>query len=146
MHLHQLKPKDFGISISLCKEWNGMYSPGHVNHTVFVLYRKTARVYTYIQLGFDVIEKRSDKITILNNVDLTYLVKLMHLSSLKIGHRVIRFGIKIYDFISGVFLQLDNSILCPVYCKLDSFNYKESKITLVFNKIKKNCHSLVKIK
>ena len=46
---------------------------GHVNHTAFFPIWRTARVDTYIQLGFEGINKRMDKSTILANIEITYL-------------------------------------------------------------------------
>ena len=125
MLLGQLKPKDFDFWTSLHTRWNDMDALGHVNHTAFLSYMETARVDTYIQLGFEGINKRMDKSTILANIEITYLAQLGHPSSLKIGHRIIRVGTKSYDLISGIFLQPDNTLVCSAYFKLVSFNYKK---------------------
>ena len=103
MLLDQLKPKDFDFWTSLQTRWNDMDALGHANHTAFLSYMETARVDTYIQLGFEGINKRMDKSTILANIEITYLTQLIHPSSLKIGHRIIRVGTKSYDLISGTF-------------------------------------------
>ena len=106
MFLNQLKPKDFDFWTSLRTRWNDMDALGHVNHTVFLSYMETARVETYMQLGFEGINKRMDKSTILANIEITYLAQLSHPSSLKIGHRIIRVGTKSYDLISGIFFKI----------------------------------------
>ena len=103
MFLGQLEPKDFDFWTSLQTRWYDMDVLGHVNHTAFLFYMETARVDTYIQLGFERINKIIDKSTILASIEITYLAKLGHPSSLKIGHRIIRFGTKSYDLISGTF-------------------------------------------
>ena len=144
MFLNQLKPKDFDFWTSLRTRWNDMDALGHVNHTVFLSYMETARVETYMQLGFDGINKRMDKSTILANIEVTYLAQLSHPSSLKIGHRIIRIGTKSYDLISGIFLQQDNNLLCSAYFKMVSFNYEINKTILVPDKIKDNCRPLAK--
>jgi len=144
MVLGQLKPKDFDFWTFLHTRWNDMDSLGHVNHTAFLSYMETARVDTYIQLGFEGINKRIDKSTILANIDITYLAQLGHPSFLKIGHRIIRVGTKSYDLISGIFLQPDNTIVCSAYFKLVSFNYKKNKTILVPEKIRYNCRPLEK--
>ena len=144
MLLDQLKPKDLGFWASLRTRWNDMDALGHVNHTAFLSYMETGRVDTYIQLGFEGINKRMDKSTILANIETTYLAQLSYPSSLKIGHRIIRVGTKSYDLISGVFLQSDNTLLCSAYFKLVSFNYKKNKTILVPDKIRYNCRPLEK--
>ena len=53
MFLNQLKPKDFDFWTTLRTRWNDMDALGHVNHTAFLSYMETARVETYIQLGFE---------------------------------------------------------------------------------------------
>ena len=144
MHLHQLKPKDLDFWTSLRTRWNDIDALGHVNHTVYLSYMETARLDTYIQLGFEGIDKQMDNSTILANIEVTYLAQLMHPSSLEIGHRIARVGTKSYDLISGIFLQPYNTLVCSAYFKLVSFNYEKNKSILVPNKIKKNCHPLVK--
>ncbi len=144
MFLNQLKPKDFDFWTSLRTRWNDMDALGHVNHTVFLSYMETARVETYKQLGFEGINKRMDKSTILANIEVTYLAQLSHPSSLKIGHRIIRVGTKSYDLISGIFLQPDNNLLCSAYFKMVSFNYEINKTILVPDKIRDNCRPLAK--
>ena len=144
MFLNQLKPKDFDYWTSLRTRWNDMDALGHVNHTVFLSYMETARVETYMQLGFEGINKRMDKSTILANIEVTYLAQLSHPSSLKIGHRIIRIGTKSYDLISGIFLQPDNNLLCSAYFKMVSFNYEINKTILVPDKIRDNCRPLAK--
>lgn len=144
MFLNQLKPKDFDFWTSLRTRWNDMDALGHVNHTVFLSYMETARVETYMQLGFEGINKRMDKSTILANIEVTYLAQLSHPSSLKIGHRIIRIGTKSYDLISGIFLQPDNNLLCSAYFKMVSFNYEINKTILVPDKIRDNCRPLAK--
>jgi acyl-CoA thioester hydrolase len=144
MFLNQLKPKDFDFWTSLRTRWNDMDALGHVNHTVFLSYMETARVETYMQLGFEGINKRMDKSTILANIEVTYLAQLSHPSSLKIGHRIIRVGTKSYDLISGIFLQPDNNLLCSAYFKMVSFNYEINKTILVPDKIRDNCRPLAK--
>tara|TARA_Y100000992_G_scaffold237273_1_gene168034 strand:+ start:54 stop:488 length:435 start_codon:yes stop_codon:yes gene_type:complete len=144
MFLNQLKPKDFDFWTSLRTRWNDMDALGHVNHTVFLSYMETARVETYMQLGFEGINKRMDKSAILANIEVTYLAQLSHPSSLKIGHRIIRIGTKSYDLISGIFLQPDNNLLCSAYFKMVSFNYEINKTILVPDKIKDNCRPLAK--
>ena len=144
MLLNQLKPKDFDFWTSLRTRWNDMDALGHVNHTAFLSYMETARVETYMQLGFEGINNKMDKSTILANVEVTYLDQLSHPSSLKIGHRIIRIGTKSYDLISGIFLQPDDKLLCSAYFKLVSFNYKTNKTILVPDKIKDNCRPLAK--
>ena len=54
MLLGQLKPKDFDFWTSLHTRWRDMDALGHVNHTAFLSYMETARVDSYIQLGFEV--------------------------------------------------------------------------------------------
>ena len=144
MFLNQLKPKDFDFWTSLRTRWNDMDALGHVNHTVFLSYMETARVETYMQLGFEGINKRMDKSAILANIEVTYLAQLSHPSTLKIGHRIIRIGTKSYDLISGIFLQPDNNLLCSAYFKMVSFNYEINKTILVPDKIKDNCRPLAK--
>ena len=144
MFLDQLKSKDFDFWTSLHTTWNDMDALGHVNHTAFLSYMETARVDTYIQLGFEGINKRMDKSTILASIEITYLAQLGHPSSLKIGHRIIRVGTKSYDLISGIFLQPDNTLVCSAYFKLVSFNYKKKKTILVQDKIRYNCRPLEK--
>ena len=144
MFLNQLKPKDFDFWTSLRTRWNDMDALGHVNHTAFLSYMETARVETYMQLGFEGINKRMDKSTILANIEVTYLAQLSHPSSLKIGHRIIRIGTKSYDLISGIFLQPDNKLLCSAYFKMVSFNYEINKTILVPDKIRDNCRPLAK--
>ena len=144
MLLGQLKPKDFDFWTSLDTRWNDMDALGHVNHTAFLSYMETARVDTYIQLGFEGINKRMDKSTILANIEIIYLAQLGHPSSIKIGHRIIRVGTKSYDLISGIFLQPDNTLVCSAYFKLVSFNYKKNKTILVPEKIRYNCRPLEK--
>ena len=117
---------------------------GHVNHTAFLSYMETARVDTYIKLGFEGINKRIDESTILANILITYLAQLVHPSFLKIGHGIIRVGTKSYDLISGIFLHPDNTLVCSVYFKLFSFNYKKNKTILVRDKIRYNCRLLEK--
>ena len=144
MFLNQLKPKDFDFWTSLRTRWNDMDALGHVNHAVFLSYMETARVETYMQLGFEGINKRMDKSAILANIEVTYLAQLSHPSSLKIGHRIIRIGTKSYDLISGIFLQPDNNLLCSAYFKMVSFNYKINKTILVPDRIRDNCRPLAK--
>ena len=72
MLLGQLRPKDFDFWTSLQTRWNDMDALGHVNHTAFLSYMETARVDTYIQLGFEGINKRMDKSTILANIEIIY--------------------------------------------------------------------------
>ena len=144
MFLNQLKPKDFDFWTSLRTRWSDMDALGHVNHTLFLSYMETARVETYMQLGFEGINKRMDKSTILANIEVTYLAQLSHPSSLKIGHRIIRIGTKSYDLISGIFLQPDNNLLCSAYFKMVSFNYEINKTILVPDKIRDNCRPLAK--
>ena len=103
-----------------------MYSLGHVNHTAFSSYMETARVDTYSQLGYKGINKKIDEGTILVSMKVTYLSQLSHPSILKIGHRIVRVGIKSYDLISAIFLQSDRALLCSAYFKLASFNYKKT--------------------
>ena len=103
MHLHQLKPKDLDFWTSLRTRWNDIDALGHVNHTVFLSYMETARLDTYIQLGFEGIDKQMDNSTILANIEVTYLAQLMHPSSLEIGHRIARVGTKSYDLAFGIF-------------------------------------------
>ena len=146
MFLNQFKPKDYDFWTSLRTRWNDMDALGHVNHTAFLSYMETARVETYIQLGFERIDKRMDKSAILANIEVTYLAQLCHPSHLKIGHRIIRVGTKSYDLISGMFLQTDNTLICSAYFKLVAFDYENNKTILVPNKIKKNCRPLEKIK
>ncbi|GIR30238.1 MAG: hypothetical protein CM15mP44_5210 [Candidatus Neomarinimicrobiota bacterium] len=57
MLLGQLKPKDFDFLGIFTTRWNDMDALGHVNHTAFLSYMETARVDTYIQLGFEGINK-----------------------------------------------------------------------------------------
>lgn len=144
MFLNQLKPKDFDFWTSLRTRWNDMDALGHVNHTLFLSYMETARVETYMQLGFEGINKRMDKSAILANIEVTYLAQLSHPSSLKIGHRIIRIGTKSYDLISGIFLQPDNNLLCSAYFKMVSFNYEINKTILVPDRIRDNCRPLAK--
>ena len=142
MNLKQLEPKDFDFWTSLHTRWNDMDSLGHVNHTAYLSYMETARVDTYYQLGYKGINKSMDESTILASMEVTYLAQLIHPSSLKIGHRIIRVGTKSYDLISGVFLQSDNTLLCSAYFKLVSFNYKKNKTILVPDRIKNKCRPL----
>ena len=144
MLLNQLKPKDFDFWTSLLTRWNDMDALGHVNHTAFLSYIETARVQTYTQLGFEGINSRMDKSTILAKIEVTYLAQLSHPSSLKIGHRIVRVGTKSYDLISGIFLQPNNTLVCSAYFKLVSFNYEKNKTILVPEKIRYNCRSLEK--
>ena len=144
MLLGQLRPKDFDFWTFLHTRWNDLDALGHVNHTAFLSYMETARVDTYIQLGFEGINKRMDKNTILANIEITYLTQLGHPSSLKIGHRIIRVGTKSYDLISGIFLQMDNTLVCSAYFKLVSFNYEKNMTILVPEKIRYNCRPLEK--
>ena len=119
-----------------------MDSLGHVNHTAYLSYMETARVDTYCQLGYEGINKSMDESTILASMEVTYLAQLIHPSSLKIGHRIIRIGTKSYDLICGIFLQPDNALLCSAYFKLVSFNYKKNKPILVPDNIKSNCRPI----
>ena len=146
MLLNQLKRKDFDFWTSLRTRWNDMDALGHVNHTAFLSYMETARVDTYIQLGFEGIDKRMDKSTILANIEVNYLAQLMHPSDLKIGHRITRVGTKSYDLISGIFLQPENTLVCSAYFKLVSFNYENNKTILVPKNIRENCRPYAKIK
>ena len=144
MLLDQLKPKDLEFWTSLRTRLNDMDALGHVNHTAFLSYMETARVDTYIQLGFEVVNKGVDKSMILANIEITYLAQLSHPSFLKIGHRIIRVGTKSYDLISGIFLQPDNTFVCSAYFKLVFFNYKKNKTILVPDKVRYNCRPLEK--
>jgi len=142
MDLNKLKLEDFDYWTHLHTRWNDMDSLGHVNHAVYLSYMETARVDTYSQLGYEGINKAMDESTILAGMEVIYLSQLSHPSSLKVGHRIIRFGTKSYDLISGIFLKNDNILKCSAYFKLVSFNYKKNQTILVPEIIRKNCRPL----
>ena len=139
MDLHQLETNDFDFWTHLKTRWCDMDSLGHVNHTAHLSYMETARVDLYKQLGYEGINKALDESTILAGLEVTYLAPLLHPSSLKIGHRIIRVGTKSYDLISGLFFESDDTPLCSAYFKLVSFNYKTNQSILVPKKIRENC-------
>ena len=139
MDLHRLETNDFDFWTHVNTRWSDMDSLGHVNHTAYLSYMETARVDLYKQLGYKGINKAMDESTILASLEVTYLAPLLHPSSLKIGHRIIRVGTKSYDLISGVFFESDDTPLCSAYFKLVSFNYKTNQSILVPEKIRENC-------
>ncbi len=139
MDLHRLRTKDFDFWTHVKTRWSDMDSLEHVNHTAYLSYMETARVDLYKQLGYKGINKAMNESTILAGLEVTYLARLSHPSSLKIGYRIIRVGTKSYDLISGVFFESDDTSLCLACFKLVSFNYKTNQSILVPEKIRENC-------
>ncbi len=52
MELNSLKPKDFDFWYKVKTRWGDMDSLGHLNHTVYLSYKETARVSAYMNLGY----------------------------------------------------------------------------------------------
>ena len=142
MKFEQLIINDFDFLTKLDTRWSDMDSLGHINHTAYLNYMETARVDTYVQLGFAVVDKNMNESTILASMEVTYLSQLSHPTSLIVGHRIIRVGNKSYDLISGIFRESGSVILCHAYFKLVSFNYKKNKSIVVPDIIRKNCRPL----
>ena len=142
MNFKQLVINDFDFLTKLDTRWSDMDSLGHINHTAYLTYMETARVDTYVQLGFMGIDKNMNESTILANMEVTYLSQLSHPTSLIVGNRITRVGNKSYDLMSGIFLESGSFILCHAYFKLVSFNYKKNKTIVVPDIIRKNCRPL----
>ena len=142
MKFEHLIINDFDFLTKINTRWSDMDSLGHINHTAYLNYIETARVDTYVQLGFSGIDKNMNESTILASMDVTYLSQLSHPTSLIVGHRIIRVGNKSYDLISGIFRESSSVILCHAYFKLVSFNYKKNKTIVVPDIIRKNCRPL----
>ena len=142
MKLSQLCINDFDFLTTLNTRWSDMDSLGHINHAAYLSYIETARVDTYLQLGFNGINKSMDESTILANMEVTYLSQLSHPASIIIGHRVVRVGTKSYDLLSGVFQKIDSLILCYAYFRMVAFNYKTNQTIDVPKIIKEHCHPL----
>ena len=81
MKLSQLSINDFDFLTTLNTRWSDMDSLGHINHAAYLSYIETARVDTYLQLGFNGINKSMDESTILANMEVTYLSQLSHPAS-----------------------------------------------------------------
>tara|TARA_B100001027_G_C16096960_1_gene254283 strand:- start:88 stop:522 length:435 start_codon:yes stop_codon:yes gene_type:complete len=142
MKFGQLIINDFDFLTKLDTRWSDMDSLGHINHTSYLTYMETARVDTYVQLGFASIDKNMNESTILASMEITYLSQLAHPTSLIVGHRITRVGNKSYDLMSGIFQESSSVILCHAYFKLVSFNYKKNKTIVVPDIIRKNCRPL----
>ena len=142
MKFEQLIIKDFDFFTKLDTRWSDMDSLGHINHTAYLTYMETARVDTYLQLGFTGIDKNMNESTILASMEVTYLSQLSHPKSLIVGHRITRVGNKSYDLMSGIFQESSSAILCYAYFKLVSFNYKKNKTIAVPDIIRKHCRPL----
>ena len=142
MKFEHLNIKDFDFLTKLNTRWSDMDSLGHINHTAYLTYMETARVDTYVQLGFAGINKNMNESTILASMEVTYLAQLAHPTCLIIGHRITRVGNKSYDLLSGIFQKPGSAAFCHAYFKLVSFNYKKNKSIVVPEIIRKNCRPL----
>ena len=142
MNLNQLEIKDFDFWLSINTRWIDMDSLGHINSNSYLSYMETGRIDTFIQIGYEGINRDMDESTILASMEVSYMKQLFHPLSLKVGHRIARVGTKSYDLLSGIFIEKNNSLACAAYFKLVSFDYKKNQSILVPKKIRKNCRPL----
>ena len=99
---------------------------------------ESARVDVYVDLGFKGIRKDMDESTILGSMDVHYLSQCVHPVSLDVGHRISRVGGKSFDFLAGIFLKNDKTLICAALFKLIAFNYEKNQSIFVPKKIKSN--------
>ena len=139
MKFHDLKKTDFDFWKRMDTRWSDMDSLGHINHTSYLSYMESARVDVYVDLGFKGIRKDMDESTILGSMEVHYLSQCVHPVSLDVGHRISRVGGKSFDFLAGIFLKNDKTLICAALFKLIAFNYEKNQSIFVPKKIKSNC-------
>ena len=117
MNFHDLKKTEFNFWKQIDTRWSDMDSLGHINHTAYLSYMESARVDVYFDLGFKGIRKDMDESTILGSMEVHYLSQCVHPVSLDVGHRISRVGGKSFDFLAGIFLKNDKTLICAALFK-----------------------------
>ena len=139
MEMNSLKPTDFDFWLNVKTRWGDMDSLGHLNHTVYLSYMETARVSTYMDLGYSGIRNDTDESTILASMEVHYLKQVNHPASLNVGHRICRVGKKSFDTLSAIFNNKNDELLCAALFKLVAFNYETNQTIIVPEIIKRHC-------
>ena len=117
MDMRNLQRSDFDFWSSMKTRWRDMDALGHLNHAIYLGFMETARVDVYIQLGFSGIRKDMDESTILGSMDVHYLSQVKHPSSLDVGHRICRVGLKSFDFLAAFLKRMKKNRFVLRYSK-----------------------------
>ena len=142
MDIKTLLPSDFDFWTIIDTRWRDMDSLGHINHATYLSYMESARVDVYIELGFSGIRREMDESTILASMEVHYLDQATHPSKLEVGHRISRVGNKSFDFVAGIFDNIDKRPICSAIFKLVAYNYETEFTIPVPELIRDRCRPL----
>ncbi len=129
--------KDFDYWTTIYTNWGDMDGLRHINHAAYLTYMETARLDLYLRIGHKM--ERWDKInsSILASMKVNYIDQAVHPSTLEIGQRITRIGIKSYDILTAIFQKDSEKPILQANFILVSMNYKTGKTILVPDEIKR---------
>ena len=95
--------KDFDFWITIYTHWGDMDGLRHINHASYLTYMETARLDLYMQIGHKLERWDQMESSILASMEVNYINQAVHPSTLEIGQRITRIGIKSYDILTAIF-------------------------------------------
>ena len=126
------KLENFPFHHKIKTRWRDLDAFRHVNNATFLSYIEDARILFFKRWKINLKEKS----LIVASVKIDYIKQIEHPSNITIGQKVSIIGTKIYDILSAIFVETDNSPACVSTVTSVCYDFVKNKSIEVYQEIK----------
>ena len=130
----KLTLEDFPFKHQINTRWRDLDAFNHVNNATFLSYIEDARTLFFKRWETNFKEKS----LIVASVKIDYINQIKHPSTLILGQKVSRLGIKSFDVQTAIFCKKSNQLTCISTVTSVCYNFIVNKSIPVFSEVKKD--------